>query len=72
MKPSGVPDFATHSSRKLAMPTKPKQQRVDNQARLKAEVVKSFREWCELLHKATNEAAAQEFTADMDGTFEGV
>ena len=67
-----MPDFAAHPLRRLAMPTKPKQQRADNQARLKVAVLKSFQEWCELNRRAPNDAAIQEFTADMDGTFAGV
>ena len=53
------------------MPTKPKQQRADNQAHLREAVIRAFEEWCALEGRAPNEAAAAEFTADMDGTFQG-
>lgn len=53
------------------MPTKPKQQRAANQAQLRAAVVKGFQEWCGLNKRAPNEAAAEEFTAEMDGVFGG-
>lgn len=54
------------------MPTKPKQQRADNQAHVKEKVLQSFREWCGLYRKAPTDASIREFTADMDGIFEGV
>lgn len=56
---------------RLAMPTKPKQQRAYHQAHLRDAVVKAFQEWCVLYKKTPNESAAREFTSDMGGVFEG-
>jgi hypothetical protein len=53
------------------MPTKPKQQKIDNQNQNRKVVIDSFREWCQLSRKAPNEAAATEFTADMEGLYGG-
>ena len=53
------------------MPTKPKQQMAVLQSKNRDVVVAAFREFCAAHRLAPNEAAAREFTADMDGLFEG-